>query len=185
VYGIYQEFGAELAAAGIPNDHAFYGVLRREVPDQIVCYRYPYVRLPNTGGSNWRPAAFVANLVRQADGPLALDEVREKLGQELGVRRSSYDYAIANAPGVLRTDDDRLIYVGNIEAKSLGPIIRHALALLKQDDEISVARIFEDKRAICESLGIRTPRLLYELLRCFAGSELAARNYPTLRLTGA
>jgi len=184
VYGIYQEFKEDVTAAGLPNDHALYSVLRRQASDELACDRYPYVRLCNSRTKHWGAAEFVENLVGEADGPIRVEEVRRKLCEDLGVRPSHCNQAIAQAGGVCNTGDGYLIHFDQIDIRpqAIEPIIQHALTLLNRCEHTSVARIFQDKRATCASLGIRTPRLLYELLDRLAGGRLAARTYPQIRL---
>lgn len=184
VFGLFNECRSEGIAAGIPNDHALYSVLGKDAASLLACDRYPFIRLLGPTAERVSARDHIEAIVREADGPIPVVEVRRRLCEQLGLRLSHCNQAINQAMAVCNAGDGYLIHLDhlNVSGQSMSPIIEHALSLLHKCEHLSVARVFDDKRATCVSQGISTPRLLYDLLGHFASGKLLTKHYPQIRL---
>lgn len=173
VNGLFLQYETQLRQEGIPTDKALYSCLRISDNPVLTYRRYPYTTL--AGQISERPTIFsvLEDFVREHEEGVALSEVSNYLVSELGVSdqlKHNYLYSI---PNVIQIGTGLHMHLDHL---SVDPVRFRAIRnytdqLLEEVEQVSVNKIFRDRRITCNRLGITTPVMLYSLLQIYCGDR--------------
>ncbi len=180
VNGLFLQYETQLRQERIPTDKALYSCLRISDNPVLTYRRYPYITL--AGQISQRPTIFsvLEDFVREHEEGVALSEVKNYLVSELGVSdqlKHNYLYSILN---VIQIDTGLHMHLDHL---SVDPVRFRAIRnytdqLLEGVEQVSVNKIFRDRRITCNRLGVTTPVMLYSLLQVYCSDRYELPRYP-------
>ncbi|MBN1460044.1 MAG: hypothetical protein JXA57_10925, partial [Armatimonadetes bacterium] len=179
--GAFSRFQLECEESGIPNTYALYSCLRAYSPEKLGCPRYPYVVGSNTTQRETLPVV-LAEYALDAGGPVSLRDMVTHAEKVLGVPEERVHLRLGSIPSLIRVGRGQYLHLDLLDVSSaqLKPLTSELLALLEANTHISVRRLFEARRVTCQTLGIRTPTMLYYVLRHSRPAGVGFPRYPQI-----
>ena len=182
VNGVFVQYETELRKEEVPTDRALYSCLKVSGNPILAYTRYPYITLEGRGSV--RPTIFsvLEDFVREHEGSIASNEVRDYLVSQLGVSdqlKHNYLYSI---PNVIQIGTELCMHLDHL---SVNPVKFRAIRnytdqLLEDTEQVSVDKIFRDRRITCNRLGITTSVMLYSLLQIYCADRYELPRYPVV-----
>lgn len=182
VNGLFQKYQPRLQRDGVPTNGALYSCLKISGNPRLTYTRYPYIMLAENAAK--RPTVFsvLEDFVREHEEGISATEIEDYLVSDLGVSdRLKYNY-MYGTPNVIQIDTGIHMHLDNL---SVDPVRFRSVSdyvdqLLANVEQLSVDKVFNDKRVTCNVLGISTPVMLYSLLQIYCNDRYWLPRYPII-----
>ena len=186
VSGVFMSFKERLLEYGVPTESALYSCLRESGNTMLAYPEYPYVMLEESGLQRLPLPFVLEQFVRNQEGIVSLDKIRDYLTEKLFVSEQLQGLYIYNIPNVIQVDRTQFIHVDelNIDRGRLRPILDHIDSLLENTNHIAVTKVFAEKRVTCKLMGILNPVMLYSVLKLYCSEQYDLSKYPSIYISG-
>ncbi|MGB9618843.1 MAG: hypothetical protein ACPL7K_00355, partial [Armatimonadota bacterium] len=185
VAGAFRGFESECVSRGIPTQTALYTCLRQANDPRFSYPRYPYIcprhveRVP--------VAQVLEQYIDEANGSATYKDLHQFAVESLGLKKYQLDLALSSLSRVVVTDDGRYVHADDcqVDADALRDVAAFLQRALASSDHVSIAKAYRARIVSCKRMGIVGPRMLYDVMRVFGGSEFQYPRYPQVRLSTA
>lgn len=186
VSGVFTSFKERLIESGVPTESALYSCLREVGNAKLAYPEYPYVMLRKKGLRRSPLPLILEQFVRDQEGIVSLDKIRNYLIGKLFVSEQLQWIYINNIPNVIQVERAQFIHIDelNIDRGRLRPILDYINSFLESTEHVAVTKIYDDKKITCKLLGIKSPFMLYSILRLFCSEQYDLSKYPSIRIPG-
>jgi hypothetical protein len=182
VNGLFQKYQPRLQRDGVPTHRALYSCLKISGNPRLTYTRYPYIMLAENAAK--RPTVFsvLEDFVREHEEGISAAEIEDYLVSDLGVSdQLKYNY-IYGTPNIIQIDTGIHMHLDSL---SVDPVRFRSISdyvdqLLANVEQLSVDKVFNEKRVTCNVLGISTPVMLYSLLQTYCNDRYWLPRYPTI-----
>lgn len=182
VNGLFRKYRPRLQRDGVPTDRALYSCLKISGDPRLAYTRYPYIMLAQNAAK--RPTVFsvLEDFVREHEEGISAADIEDYLVSDLGVSdQLKYNY-IYGTPNVIQIDTGIHMHLDNL---SVDPVRFRSISdyvdqLLANVEQVSVDKVFNEKRVTCNVLGISTPVMLYSLLQTYCNDRYWLPRYPII-----
>ena len=169
-------------ANGLISEYALYTCLRISDSPELVYPKYPQVYLKKNFKTRLPYTWFIEEFIAQNGGIISSDDLRFFAIDGLGLKEYQFQQGLARIDGVFRNAQGEYVSVRHLEIdlKVLNSLNSYIVTLLHSIPYISVEKILEDKRALCQQAGISDPVLLYNTLKAAAPEDVSYPGYPSI-----
>ncbi len=180
--GLFQKYQPRLQRDGVPTDRALYSCLRISGNPRLAYTRYPYIILAENAVKRRTVFSVLEDFVREHEEGVSTAEIENYLVSDLGISdQLKYNY-VYSMPNVIQTDTGLHMHLDSL---SVDPVRFHLVSdyvdqLLANVEQISVDKVFNDKRVTCSVLGISTPVMLHSLLQTYCNDRYWLPRYPII-----
>lgn len=184
VAGAFAEFENRCRESGITSESALYTCLRRSDNPDLHCPRYPQVYLACAFESRIPAAVALEQFIEDAGGKVSDRALRAYALGELYLKEFQFQYCMPQLSITVSTTRVKHVHTEflNVDRKKFAAVMSYALYLLRNEEHVSIAKIFSDKCITCTVMGIDSPEMLYSALKIYTTDELDLSHYPIVRL---
>jgi hypothetical protein len=182
VGGVYGVFEGRCSEYHVTSEIALYMSLRRWGGGQLLYPRYPQIYSASDFESPIPAVVAVEQYVRDAGAPVPYKAIQRYAIQDLGLKEFQFQQCLSKLSNVVRTRGGgfQLTTSLAIDWDKFDLLVEYTREIARRANQVSVVKIFEDKRVSCALLGIDGPEMLYSLLRLESSGEYDLPNYPTI-----
>jgi len=183
---VFEEFEEECRRKGIPSESALYTCLRNSGNKKFVLPKYPQIYFGYHSESHLPTTYFVEQYLLEYGGPISDQKFRDYAIAKIGMKEFQFNSFIADSLNVIKYSEREFIHIDNIKIAifELYELEIGIVEMLKTHRHISVVQVFNLKRISCMKLGIKSPQLLYGVLKRSENSELRLGRYPIIEIAG-
>lgn len=180
--GLFQRYQPRLQRDGVPTDRALYSCLKISGNPRLAYTRYPYIMLAENAAKRPTVFAVLEDFVRDHEEGISAAEIEDYLVSDLGVSDQLKHNYIYNVPNVIQVDTGVHMHLDNlsVDAVRFCSIRDYVDQLLANVEQLSVDKVFSEKRVTCNVLGISTPVMLYSLLQVYCNDRYWLPRYPII-----
>jgi hypothetical protein len=180
VIGAFTFFKHRLIEEGVISESALYTSLRVSDNKAFTLNRYPFI-VP-AGSERITVITALEQYVLDEGGLISYQKLKSYAVKDLCLEGQFFSMYLSSASNILNAGNRQLIHVENIEfdQSNLKVIINHAKGLAAKEGHVSVKKVFEEKQATCNIIGIDNPEILYSLFKLYAGDVIQTPNYPQI-----
>lgn len=164
VSGIFKLYKDNLVPLGVPSESALYSCLRESGNKKLIFIKYPYI-LKNDGKSKYISIyLMMESFVLKHGGVVTYDELNDLAVKTFCLNESLFAIHFHRIPNLLRINRGEYVHLKQvkIDEDKLKPIIAHLKKLLLSYPQISVKKLFDEKKITCKLCGISSPIFLYQ-----------------------
>ncbi|MDR2528962.1 MAG: hypothetical protein LBD04_08090 [Synergistaceae bacterium] len=167
---------------GLISEYALYTCLRISGSPELVYPKYPQVYLKKNFETRLPYTWFIEEFIAQNGGVISSEDLRAFAIDGLGLKEYQFQQGLARIDGVFRNAQGEYVSVRHLEIdlKVLDSLNSYIVTLSHSTRYISVEKILEDKRAICQQAGISDSVLLYNALKAAAPEDVSYPGYPSI-----
>ena len=182
VASVFSAFQQECLNQGVCSESALYTCLREAGHRMLALPRYPYIYRHREGLTHVPLCVTVGEWLRDSEEPVSYEAMKNLLIRDVGLKEFQFNMLQAQLADVLRTEDGGFVHASvlGIQKNDLLGLLDYARALVRRYGHVSVARVFQEKRVTCHSLGVSGPRMLFSLLQHYAEDEFDLDRYPQI-----
>jgi len=183
VSGIFKFYKDNLVSLGVPSESALYSCLRESGNKKLSFLKYPYI-LKNGGRSKYIPIPLIMeSFVLNHEGAVTYNELRNLAVKTFCLNESLFTIYLSKIPNLLRINRGEYVHLDHVEIDEgkLEPIIDHLKKLFLSYPQISVKKLFDEKKITCKLCGISSPIFLYSLIQHFFYELFDFVRYPQIR----
>lgn len=181
VYGAIAKFKKHCLDEGITSEPALYTCLKISNDERFEYPKYPYIYLKGQFERFMSPQVILEEYIQQEGGLVPLQDVLN-YANKLFIKDYSTIQYIDSIPDVLRSSKG---YVHadylKLDPNQLNEITNHIYEFLKNENHVSIDKIFVEKRVTCNLMNVNDSLLLYNVLRR-ENNLLVLDKYPQIRL---
>jgi hypothetical protein len=182
VNGVFLQHEGELRQRDVPTDKALYSCLKISGNPALAYMRYPYITLAGQVSKRPTLSSVLEDFVREHEEGIALSAVEDYLVSDLGVSDRLGHIYLYSIPNVIQIGTELCMHLDHL---SVNPVKFRAIRnytdqLLEDTEQVSVDKIFRDRRITCNRLGITTSVMLYSLLQIYCADRYELPRYPVV-----
>ena len=178
LFSMYED---RLMRSGIPNEYALYTMLRKHAPDKLAPNKFPHI-WHKDDAFQLSNAELIKVWLRERREPQTTEALREEFVARRGWKEFTLNFSINTDPDFVRVDYGvvglREFYP--FREDDFEPVLRRLRELLAVTGVIHANRLLESARDHCERMGVRTPYLLYDLLKGLEIEGFRFARYPLI-----
>ncbi|MCC7575503.1 MAG: hypothetical protein KK926_01555 [Methanomethylovorans sp.] len=182
VAGIFKEFNDECLNNGIPSETALYTCLRLSANPELLLPKYPQIYLSRNFESRIPNNVAIEQYIEDYGGFISLSELKSYVLDSLMLKDFQYQQILSGFSDNFYIGSKGIIAKKNfeIDPEKIKEIYLYLHTFVCKNGNVSIEKIFYDKRVTCISLGIKDPKFLYNVLKSEA-KGLSFDNYPAVR----
>lgn len=161
VFGLFQD---ELVKEGIPGEQALYSLVRLQNYSELKLQEYPWICLDETIGDRTSFAKYFYSILTANNGFIT-DAHAEAIAQRTMAQSFALGGLAEYSPFLINANGGWYdIEAAGFDMDGIAELMVEVAAKMRDDDIISAAKVFDDYKARCYSLGVKSYDILYYLV---------------------
>lgn len=164
VEGIYSKFEDQLTEQGIPTHHALYSLLRKQSDPRLKLQEYPWICDINTIGDRTSFAKYFYSILEDNNGFIT-DEHAKTIADKTMAQSFALGGLAEYSPFLINANGGWYdIETAGFDMQGIEKLANEVAENMGDDDIVSTVKVFEDYRARCHALGVKSYDILYYLI---------------------
>lgn len=181
-YRCFSRFETECLDCGIINDYALYSSLRLCDFNDLILPTYPQIYFNSKDHERVSNVTALEDYILENNGAVDSEEFKDYALNKLGIKDFQYSHFFIDNNDFINDKNNKIIYLDGLEYnyEAFDKVVDYTEQQLIEFPNLSIEKVFDDKKVTCKLGGIHSPGVLFGLLKKTEHNVIKCGMYPTI-----